>query len=116
MGYQTFHRYCTAFIFLILLPVLSVTRAAAQEYELFPPFVKSDTVQPRAVNLDFEQGTNDDPPIGWRVPTRGLGFDAAVIEAGAKTGKRTAVLRDTIPIKPTGLRLGNLMQAIDAAQ
>ena len=115
MGYQPVHRYGFTFIFLILLPVLSVTSAAAQEYELFPPFVKSETVQPRAVNLDFEQGTSDDPPIGWRVPTRGIGFDAALIEAGAKTGKRAAVLRDTIPIKPTGLRLGNLMQAIDAA-
>ncbi len=117
MNCLTFNRNCITFVFLILLPALTLcaASAAAQEYVLFPRFVKSETVQPRPVNLDFEQGTRDDPPIGWSVPTRGLGFSAELVEGAGKTGKRAAVLRDVIAIKPTGLRFGNLMQAIDAA-
>ncbi len=117
MNCQSYYRNCATFVFLILLPALTLcfTTAAAQEFVLFPQFLKSETVHPRLVNLDFEQGTSDDPPIGWSVPTRGLGFSAELVEGAGKTGRRAAVLRDVIPIKPTGLRFGNLMQAIDAA-
>ncbi len=90
MNCQSYYRNCATFVFLILLPALTLcfTTAAAQEFVLFPQFLKSETVHPRLVNLDFEQGTSDDPPIGWSVPTRGLGFSAELVEGAGKTGRR----------------------------
>jgi hypothetical protein len=70
MNYRNF----ITFIFLILTPILCGTNGAAQSIQ-FPQFLRTETIQPTAINLDFERGKSGELPAGWSMPTSGLGFD-----------------------------------------
>ncbi len=74
--------------------------------------VKIQSVAPRPVNLDFEQGTLGQVPDGWSCPTT-VTYGAELTADKPKSGKYAAVLlsKDTTA---AGAPFGNLMQAIDA--
>ena len=74
--------------------------------------VKVPNVEPRPVNLDFEQGTLGQVPDGWHCPTT-ITFGAELTSERPKSGKYAAVLfsKQTTAAGPP---FGNLMQAIDA--
>lgn len=99
----------STFIFLILSFVSCITSAAAQQSP------QSETVQPRPVNLDFEQGVIGQLPTGWKSPTRSVGYAAETVETLPRTGSKTAVLRSEPNAKVYARTFGNLTQAVDAA-
>jgi C-terminal processing protease CtpA/Prc len=76
--------------------------------------VRSETVRPRPVNLDFEQGTVGQVPEGWDSPT-GINYAAELTEVQPKSGKRAALLSSVAGATAGGPDFGNLMQAVDAA-
>lgn len=106
-------RILPAFIFFNLSLFTFIMSASAQLLQ-YPQFIKTETVNSRPINLDFNEGTLGEVPSRWSVPTSGLGFSAELLEEAGKTGNRIAVLRNLIEIKAGGLKFGNLMQAIDA--
>src|SRR5436190_3990268 len=74
--------------------------------------VKSQSVQSRPVNLDFEQGTVGQVPDGWDCPSK-VSYAAELTEERPESGKRAAVLH-SVSTTTAGSDFGNLMQAIDA--
>jgi hypothetical protein len=67
--------------------------------------VKSDKVQSRPANLDFEEGDVGQVPTGWVSPTKDFGYAAKLIEENPKTGKRCILLSNDPEAKSTGLDL-----------
>ena len=74
--------------------------------------VHVQNVEPRPVNLDFEQGTLGQVPDGWRCPTT-ITFGAELTAEKPKSGKYAAVLFSK-QTTAAGSPFGNLMQGIDA--
>ncbi len=101
-------------------PQLSVVLAAVFIY-LAPcyglaqsNYVEADHVNPRPINLDFEDGRVGELPTGWSSPTRELGYQAVLTETDVRSGKRCAQLGLIPNASIKGGAFGNLMQAIDA--
>ncbi|HEX6732695.1 MAG TPA: hypothetical protein VF074_21935, partial [Pyrinomonadaceae bacterium] len=75
--------------------------------------VRSQTVRPHPVNLDFEQESGSaQTPDGWDLPTK-TNYAVELTDVQPKSGKRAALLR-SVPTTEAGSAFGNLMQAIDA--
>lgn len=75
--------------------------------------VRSQTVRPHPVNLDFEQESGSaQTPDGWDLPTK-TNYAVELTDVQPKSGKRAALLR-SVPSTQAGSAFGNLMQAIDA--
>ncbi len=74
--------------------------------------VRSQTVRPNPVNLNFEEGPATQAPDGWYLPTK-INYAVELTDVQPKSGKRAAVLR-SIPTTEAGSAFGNLMQVIDA--
>jgi C-terminal processing protease CtpA/Prc len=77
--------------------------------------IRSDKVQSKPANLDFEEGDVGQVPLGWVSPTIEFGYTAKLIEENPKTGRRCVLLSSDPEAKPTGHGFGNVMQVIDAA-
>src|SRR5262252_773791 len=92
---------------LLLLLAVAWPIARAQQ-----DLVRSGTVQPHPLNLDFEQGTVGQVPSGWASPTKSS-YAAELTEENPKSGKRAVVLH-SVPGAINRDPFGNLMQAIDA--
>lgn len=94
-----------------LLCVLAASRqnASAQESRL-----RSGTVHPHPVNLDFEQGPVGQAPVGWDSPTK-INYEVELTEEKPKSGRRAALLRSGSGAGADGAEFGNLMQAFEAA-
>src|SRR5437016_7642333 len=75
--------------------------------------VRSTTVQPQPLNLDFEQGEVGQVPTGWSSPTK-PNYAGELTEEKPKSGKRAALLRSLPNATADGPSFGNLMQAFEA--
>ncbi len=98
------------FLILLLTLTLCVKSAAAQSAAL----PKSETVPPRPVNLDFEQGTSGQVPVGWQFSPLERGYSAETTDKVPRTGTKTAIIRSEPDAKIDAASFGSLLQTIDA--
>ena len=99
-----------AFLFTAILIVLAMAQlrpASAQE-----SVVRSKLIQPHWINLDFEEGTTGQVPVGWTSPTAPT-YAAELTEERPKSGK-FCVLLHSLVTTADGPPFGNVMQAVDA--
>jgi hypothetical protein len=104
---KTLRRFLTFCLVVNLACLASALKVLAQS-----SLVRVQNVEPRPVNLDFEQGTLGQVPDGWRCPTP-TGYGAELTAEQPKSGKYAALLKSKDSTAP-GPPFGNLMQAIDA--
>ncbi len=104
---MTFYARC---FYLVLLCALSVLSCFVQPQS--SP-VRSGTMQPALVNLDFEQGIVGQVPEGWFAPPAITSHTAEISEENPKSGKRAALLRSVPDAKSNGSGFGNLTQSTD---
>ena len=105
---RQFFAYCLS---VILMCLLATPR---QDTFAQSSLVRSETVRPHPVNLDFEQGVVGQVPTGWDSPTK-INYAAELTGEQPKSGKRAALLRSVPSATAAGSEFGNLMQAVDAA-
>jgi C-terminal processing protease CtpA/Prc len=97
--------------------LLSTVFIALQMAQLRPVFtqesvVRSKAIQPHLINLDFEEGTTGQVPVGWASPTTPT-YAAELTEERPKSGK-LCVLLHSVVTTADGPPFGNVMQAVDA--
>lgn len=98
-------RFAHFLISLLLICSLLAQAGFAQESN-----IRTQNIQARPLNLDFESGTIGAVPDGWFCPTKG--FNAQLTDQQAQSGKRAAVLQNQ-PNAANAAPFGNLMQAFD---
>jgi C-terminal processing protease CtpA/Prc len=96
---------------LFCISLLSQTSVPAQSSP-----VRTLTILPSPINLDFEQGNIGKVPDGWIAPPMIVGYSAEISEEKPKAGKRAALLRSSDVSEAASGEFGNLMQAIDGAR
>jgi C-terminal processing protease CtpA/Prc len=97
--------------------LLSTVFIALQMVQLRPVFaqesvVRSKQIQPHWINLDLEEGTTGQVPVGWASPTAPT-YAAELTEERPKSGK-LCVLLHSLVTTADGPPFGNVMQAVDA--
>lgn len=103
-------------ILFIVSAILLLFSAGIESLSAQSGLVNTDVVQPKPVNLDFEDGEAGKMPDGWVSPTNARGFQAELTEISPKTGRRAGLLKSLRGATEADERaFGNLMQAIDAA-
>lgn len=101
------------FVYLLGAILTCLLAAPAQDASAQSSPVRSGTVNPRPLNLDFEEGAVGQVPVGWDSPTR-PNYPAELTEGQSKSGKRAALLSSAAGAAGGGNEFGNIMQAIDA--
>ena len=101
------------FLYCLGIPLLCVLAASKQNASAQESRLRSGTVQPHPVNLDFEQGPVGQAPVGWDSPTK-INYEVELTEEKPKSGRRAALLRSGSGAAADGPEFGNLMQAFEA--
>lgn len=106
-------RAARLFAFYLIFSLLIIAENSPAQQTGSP--VISSTVLAAPVNLDFEQGTAGQVPIGWQSLTQGKGYTAETTDKTPQGGTRAVLLRKEPGALPDAPAFGNLMQAINAA-
>ncbi len=100
-----------AFCLIVILTFALATAGQRTLAQTSP--VRSATIQPHPVNLDFEQGGAGQLPEGWVSPTQ-TNYAAELTGEQPKSGESAALLHSLPGATDAPAEFGNLMQAIDA--